>query len=285
VRRALLSLVLVLVLAGVACAESSVWKAQKGATTLYLGGTFHILREADFPLPTEFDRAYRASQLLVFETDLGRFQDPAVQKRVLAKGSYPDGSSIEKHLSPQAYRELARYCEKSGFPLAAFSQLKPSLLMTTLTLLELSRLGVSRQGVDQHYYRLALKDKKRVRGLESLEAHLDYLVGMGEGDEDAFVSHSLKEMASLEEKFQALAAAWRRGDSAFLGNFLVADVQRDEPRLYEKLLVERNRSWLRQIEGFGAGETAFVLVGAAHLVGPDGLIEGLRKKGYRVTKL
>jgi uncharacterized protein YbaP (TraB family) len=32
-------------------------------------------------------------------------------------------------------------------------------------------------------------------------------------------------------------------------------------------------------------EKEFILVGAGHLVGPDGIVKALRKKGYKVEKL
>lgn len=285
-KRILTALLLVLVLSNWAWAESSVWKAQRKNSTIYLGGTFHLLRQADFPLPPEYDRAYRASQVLVFETDLAKIQEPATQQKILAKATYQDGSSIESHLSPQIYGELDEFCAQHGFPLEALGQLKPSMLVTTLTLLELMRLGVSQQGVDLFYYELALRDGKKVEGLETTEQHIDYLLTMGEGEEDAFVSHSLKEMATLEEKFDTLARAWRKGDEKLLGDLLVTELQQGQPQLYRKLLLERNRNWLRQIKGYGAArKTTFILVGAAHLVGPDGLVAGLGKLGYRVSKL
>ena len=55
--------------------------------------------------------------------------------------------------------------------------------------------------------------------------------------------------------------------------------------MYQRLLVERNRNWLPQIEAlFARPRPAFVVVGAAHLVGPDGLIAMLKAKGARVDQ-
>jgi len=58
------------------------------------------------------------------------------------------------------------------------------------------------------------------------------------------------------------------------------------PRLYRELLVERNRRWLPQIiELLKTPERELVLVGSAHLAGPDGLIRSLRERGYRVSRV
>ena len=61
---------------------------------------------------------------------------------------------------------------------------------------------------------------------------------------------------------------------------------KEEPVIYERLLVERNRNWLPQIEALFARRTpALVVVGAAHLVGPDGLLKMLQGKGYAIEQL
>src|SRR5450631_1034049 len=102
-KRVLVGIALVVIACTGASAESSVWKVQKDKSVLYLGGTCRVLRESDYPLPPEFARAYKASQVVVFETDIGKFQDPSTQQRLLTEAMYADGSTVDKHLSVQAY--------------------------------------------------------------------------------------------------------------------------------------------------------------------------------------
>lgn len=98
-KKIFLNIALVMLICTQAWAESSVWKIQKDNSVMYLGGTFHLLRPSDFPLPPEFAEAYQASDLLVFETDLGKFNEPSAQEKLLAKAVYADGSTIDQHLS------------------------------------------------------------------------------------------------------------------------------------------------------------------------------------------
>jgi uncharacterized protein len=285
-KRLIVSIMLVLFACTWAGAESSVWKAQKGTTVIYLGGTCHVLREADFPLPPEFDQAYKASQVVVFETDLGKLQEPATQQKLLAKAMYSDGSTLDKHLSAKVYAELSAFAQANDIPLQEFGRFKPSMLMTTLTLLELMKLGVTQQGVDNVYYTRATTDKKAVEGLETVDQQIDYVVSMADGNEDAFVDYSIEEMKTLKEQFELLAGAWRRGDAGKLDELMDGELRTQQPQIYKKLIVDRNRNWLPVIDAYQkTRQTRFVLVGVAHLVGPDGLIEALRKKGYKVNKL
>ena len=285
-RRFIISIVLVFFSCGWAAAESLVWKAQKGNAVIYLGGTCHILRENDYPLPPEFDRAYKAAAIVVFETDIGKMLSPETQLLLQSKALYADGSTVDKHLSARAYAKLSAYCTANNIPLQSLSRFRPSLLMTILTLLEVRKLGITERGVDQFFHELALKERKGVEGLETVEEQIDFVVSMADGNEDDFVSYSLEEMKTIKQQFEILAKAWRTGDAGKLDELMVAELKTQQPKLYKKLVTVRNRTWLPMIEGYlKSPQTRFVLVGAAHLVGQDGIIELLRKKGYKVEKL
>jgi uncharacterized protein YbaP (TraB family) len=61
---------------------------------------------------------------------------------------------------------------------------------------------------------------------------------------------------------------------------------RDFPSLAERLLDARNRNWIPKIEGYlRSGQTFFVVVGAAHMGGPNGVLTLLRARGYKIGQL
>jgi uncharacterized protein YbaP (TraB family) len=269
-----------------ASAESSVWKVQKGKSIIYVGATFHILRETDYPLPPEFDKAYKASDIVVFETDIGKLHEPSTQLALVAQALYADGSTVEQHLSAESYGRLSAYCTANGIPLESLKQLKPSMLMVTLTTMELMKLGVTGQGVDSFYYGLAQKDRKTAEGLETVEEQINYIVSMADGNEDDFVTYSLQDIKTIKQQFEILVNAWRRGDAEKVNELMAAELESKMPKLYTRLITERNAKWLPLIDAYlKTPQTEFILVGAGHLVGPKGIIEVLKKKGYTVGKL
>lgn len=285
-KKGILSVMMVLFVCTWALADSSVWKVQKDKSVIYLGATCHILRETDYPLPPEFDKAYKASEIVVFETDIGKLQDPSTQQKLLAQAMYTDGSTVDEHLSAQAYGELSAYCESNNIPLEVFKQFRPSMLIATLTVMELMKLGVTQQGVDLFFYGLANKDQKIVEGLETVEEQINYLVSMADGNEDDFVSYSINDMKTIRQQFEILANAWRKGDAEKLNELMVTELKTKLPKLYKKLLVDRNSKWFPMIDLYmNTPETEFILVGAGHLVGPEGIIALLKKKGYTIDKL
>jgi len=286
VKKGIVSIVTVLFMCTWASAESSVWKVQKDKSVMYLGATFHMLRETDYPLPSEFGKAYKASEIVVFETDIGKLQEPSTRQKLLAQFMYADGSTIDKHLSVRTYGELSAYCKSNGIPLEAFKQLKPSLLIVTLTAVELMKLGVTQRGVDLFFYGLANEDRKIVKGLETVEEQINYLVSMADGNEDDFVTYSINDMKNVKQQFESLANAWRKGDAEKIDEYIVAELRTKLPHVYKKLFTDRNSKWLPMIEAYmNTPETEFILVGAGHLVGSEGIIALLRKKGYTIGKL
>lgn len=284
-RNALLTLLAMLACWGTARADTSLWEVSRDGKHMYLGGTIHVLRETDHPLPQAFNEAFDEATLIGFETDLNSLNTQQFQQALLSKARYPDSETLEDHLDPEAMAALAAYCEDAGLPLDALLPFKPSFAMLTMLSLELARLGTAGAGVDYHFLQLADAADKPILGLESPEEQLDYLVGMGEGQESEFILHSLQDMSQLNQLLDEMIAAWRKGKSAQLYDLFVAPLKEQYPAIYQPLLVERNENWLPTLEKLLAtDETELVLVGVAHLVGPDGLLEMLRDRGYTIEQ-
>jgi hypothetical protein len=109
---------------------------------------------------------------------------------------------------------------------------------------------------------------------------------MGEGNESDFLLLSLRNLERTDEMMKDLLAAWRAGDNDQLAAIFITEMQSEAPDLYDSLLRQRNLKWILQIEQMlNDSVTEFVLVGAAHLVGSDGLLGLLKGKGYQVTQL
>jgi len=148
------------------------------------------------------------------------------------------------------------------------------------------KMGVTQRGVDVFFYDLAKKDKKAVEGLETVDEQIDYVASMADGIENEFVSYSLKEMNSIRQQFELLVHAWRVGDMEKLDTLLNHDLKSRLPMLHQRLMVDRNRNWLPRIDTYlKTPDKEFILVGAGHLAGAEGIIEALKKKGYVVSKL
>ncbi len=266
-------------------ADSSVWKVSRGGNTVYLGGTIHLLRATDLPLPREFDAGFAASAQLVFETDLAKLQSDEMQQVVLTRGMFTDGRNLEQAISPEAWKVARAYAAKSGMPLDALRQLKPWLFVVTLAQVELQKLGVSDEGVDLRLYHRAREAGKPTGELEPFAQHLDYLINLGAGHESEMIKSSIDDLEEMPATIEQLIAAWKMGNLATIDQYMVEDMRKSYPEIYRELLVSRNRLWLPKIEAMlKTPEVEFVLVGVGHLAGPDGLVAQLKARGCTVEQ-
>lgn len=281
----LLTIALLQVAPGV-WADAPVWRVTDGESTVYLGGTVHLLRSEDYPLPEEFDQAYEGSSELFFETDISSMNDLSVQAQMLQQLTYSDGRTLKDVLDTEAYAALETYTAGVGMPLMMLEQFKPGMIVSTLQVLEFQRMGFTPQGVDAFFNAQALTDGKSVGALETLDEQIGFLAAMGEGVESEFIMMSLEDLDSTAKLMDEMIGAWRVGDSQALQTLFVDDMLERAPAVYDSLLRQRNLRWVPQIEAmFNDQDTEFVLVGAAHLVGADGLVELLRARGYNIFKL
>lgn len=269
-----------------ALAQTSLWKISKNNQQLYIGGTIHVLAKSDYPLPKAFDDAYQKSSRLVFETDISAMSSPEFQQKMLLAVSYQDGRTLKSVLSPSTYQLLENYCKRAGLPIDNLRLFKPGMLAITLLYIELRRLGIAEAGVDQYFTALGRADGKPLGQLESPDEQLGFLVNLGKGHENELVLQTIQEIQDLPAIMTQMTTAWRSGKGRELADLILKDMQKDFPGIYKDLIVDRNNAWVPKIEKMlKTSEVEMILVGAAHLVGKDGVIEQLRRRGYTIEQL
>lgn len=267
-------------------ADAPVWQASKADSTVFLGGTIHLLRARDYPLPEAFETAYQASDRLIFEIDQSQMTDMSVQARMMQQLTYQDDRTLQSVLDDGTYAALTAYAENAGLPMAMMQKYKPGMLLTTLSLIEFQRRGFTPQGVDAYYHARAMGDGKERSELETIDQQIDMLASMGEGYESEFVAYSLRDLEAVGDAIEDMVTAWRAGDQASLEAQFIAPMLADAPALYDSMLVERNNNWMPKIEAmFDEPGTEFVLVGAAHLVGEHGVLAMLSERGYEIDRV
>ena len=264
-------------------AETSVWRVSNGDSELFIGGTIHVLSATDYPLPIEFEQAYNQSHTLVFETDLAAMAQPEAQQQLLQRVMYKNGKTLKDDLSPQTYKTLVDYAASVGLMIELLNQFKPSMVMITLVMAELHRLGMAETGVDNYFNQKALADGKTLGELETVQEQLTMIENMGKGHEDELILSTIEEMKELPLIMGEMKDAWRSGDMERLEKLGISPMKTDFPDLYRVLLVDRNNAWIPKIVALLATpETEFVLVGALHLAANEGVISKLRALGYSV---
>jgi len=280
-----LSLVLLLVSQSL-LAQTSVWQASNGENTVYLAGTVHMLRAADYPLPAAFDQAYAQADALYFEINIDDMNAVGAQMTLMEQLMYTDGRNIESVLSPEAYDALTTFTADLGVPMMILQNMKPGMLVSTLEILSMQQLGFTPQGVDMYFHQRAKADGKAIAGFETVEQQIGFLAGMGVGEESEFIMMSLEELEKISTDIEVLVGPWRSGNTQQMNELFVESMKNSAPDAYDLLMASRNLDWMPEIEAmFEDADTELVLVGVAHLIGEDGLIQMLENRGYRLNQL
>lgn len=265
-------------------APAVLWSVRGAHNTVYLAGSMHFLPESE-QLPPSLLAAYEDAEQLVMELDMDDIAPAEVQMVTLQRGMLPPDRTLEQEIGEGVFAQVQKEAGELGFDAELLQRMRPWLAGLTLTQLQLEKLGWSSQaGVEQRFVRMAAEDRKTITGLETLSTQIGLLAAMPADLQRQFVLYSVDDTVSMAAEVEKLGAAWRKGDIAALES-LLNDSFRKYPALYETLTVQRNRDWLRRIEPLLKQDDDYlIIVGAAHLLGRDSVVELLRRDGYAVNR-
>jgi uncharacterized protein len=266
--------------------KSFLWKVKSDKNSIYILGSIHFLKKENYPLDKAIEEAFESTKKLVMEIDLESATPEKAQQIMLEKGLYRDGTTLQQNVEKETYGLAEQRAKELGVDLRGMNPLKPWLVALTLTSLKLQKLGFdSNYGIDRYFADRAKTSGKTISGLETLEFQIGLMDQLSRKDQEALLRETLKELDLLDGNVDRIVQAWTKGDVNVMEDLLLAGM-REYPEVQQKLVVDRNRRWLPQIEKLiDQGESALVVVGAAHLVGKDGVIESLKARGYVVEQL
>jgi uncharacterized protein YbaP (TraB family) len=244
--------------------------------TGWLFGTIHALPDgAEWRTPA-LDAALAQAGPLVVE--VGDLADPAVIRSVFARRAYTPGlPPLLARVPPGDRPALSAALADAGLKGKDVTSLED--WAAALTLANALRQGDVANGVD----RALIGESRRVIALESVDEQLALFDTLPPPAQTALLRDAVREAGAPDDGARTIA--WLTGD--------VATLERDaargllaEPLLRERLQAGRNRAWLQTITLLlDEGARPFVAVGAAHMLGAEGLPALLRERGYAVTRI
>jgi len=290
-RRVWLTAVLVLCLVAPAAraqapAKHFLWSVTDGkGAVAYLLGSLHILTPDFYPLAPEIVSAFSSSKVLVEEVDLDEMSDPGALLPIMSKAMLDDGRTLEQAISAETFAAVKVRAEKAGIPVLALQRMKPWMAAVALSVPLLAAAGFDANlGVDKHFFDMAKDTHLERRALETVAYQLNRFDELTPALQEEMLKSTLAELDTQVANVKEMADAWAAGDVSTIERLLLASML-ESPDLYQRLLVERNQNWIPHIETcLRQNARCFIVVGAAHLVGPHGVPTLLEKKGYTVAQ-
>ena len=265
-------------------ARHFLWQVQGKHNTVYLLGSIHMLPASE-TLPAAVDRAYADAERLVMEIDMDDLDPLASTASMMQLGLLQNGQTLQDVLGAENAEQLAAGARALGIDPTMLAPFKPWLAAITLSQFMLMKKGFSAQdGVEMRLVARAAQDHKDITGLETLEEQLGFFANMPDDEQADYLMYTLREAAQADSEVDAMLTAWRNGDAEAMARSTADDFDRF-PNLYRTLTVDRNRRWINRLEELLRDDDDYlVVVGAIHLVGKDGVVDLLRRHGYRVSQ-
>jgi uncharacterized protein len=265
--------------------KSFLWRVNSDQNRLYILGSIHLLKKETYPLKKSIEDAFEQTKKLVLEIDLGSANQQKIQQLMLQKSISTDGTMLHQSVSDETYQAVATRAKELDIDIRVLSPFKPWVIAMTMAAIKLQQLGFDPSlGVDRHLAERAKQTDKPTAGLETAEFQLDLFDRFSAKEQELLLRQSMDEMDHIERNVTAIVQAWKSGDVGAVERHLLVGM-RDYPEIHRKVIDDRNQRWLPQIENLlSRGENALIVVGAAHLVGKNGIIELLKDRGYRVEQ-
>lgn len=264
-----------------------IWQATAGKGTLHLLGSIHFGTREMYPLPPVISATFDRADALVVEANILATDPVQLAQLVAATAIYRDGSTLRQQLSAATWQRLTEAAATMNLPLEMVNQQKPWFVSMTLSALALNRFGYSEElGIDRHFLSQA-QGRKKIIELESMEWQLSLFDQLTAAEQVAMLEQTLRELSGGKAFFERMLRAWKSGDAAAV-QALFDEGAVKEPgseRLNQLLILDRNRSMAATLEKLASqGGHYFVVVGAGHLTGDEGIIALLKRHGYQLSQ-
>jgi uncharacterized protein len=266
------------------------WEVRKGKQIAYLFGTVHVGRPEFYPLPPSRLKQLQRADAIVLEADVsdGARAIAATQKYAVYPQNEP---GLEKRLTPELRQRVESVLARNQLDAAPMMRMKPWMLGSVLALFEAAQAGyVPALSVEAYLMRLAKTDGKPILEFEGIEQQFELFEKAPWATQIAFLEEALKavETRTARRELNRIVQAWETADRAALERVLAemrAQTSLGSRFTIDTILLGRHPQMVRKIEAMMAdGKTYVFAVGALHLVGPQGLVELLRARGYNVTE-
>lgn len=253
----------------------------------WLMGSVHF-GSGDHAYDPAIQSAFAEADTVVMEVTPEEMDPTAMVLVLLERGLLPDGQTLDQVLEPETYERLQKSLAAQGLPAAGYMRMKPWVLVLTLAAQQFAAQGYQPEaGVDHHFQVRAQVDAKPVVGLERVDDQIDAFDAMSPRAQEQALAGVL-EAEEGDLSLETLLDAWSKGDLDTLQAIVFQDLGEDPDldAMYETLYFARNRRMSDGVaELMEPGDDLFVVIGAGHMLGEEGVPALLAERGFQVRRV
>lgn len=259
--------------------NSTLWKIEGNGLekSSYLFGTIHIT--CDATIEDDVKKALDATSQVVLEIDM---DDPNMQGKMMQGMYMKDQQKLKDLVSPEDYTAIdSLFIKNMGMSVKMIENVKPFFLTA---MLYPKLLDCPMQSFETELMKIAIEQGEEVNGLETIEEQLKVFDEIPYKVQAEDLVRSAKDNMTYDKKtFAKMLDVYKKEDINAMIEMMNDDNFTSVAKHQDKLLDNRNRNWIPRIGEYAKEQPTFFGVGAGHLAGENGVINLLRKAGYKVT--
>ncbi|MEO8720333.1 MAG: TraB/GumN family protein [Ginsengibacter sp.] len=246
----------------------------------FLFGTFHLLCKEDIHFSDQLKKAVKASDKVYMEMDM---DDPSTMLGGMLYMNMRNDTTLESLYTPEEYKRLEQYFSDTlKMPVMLLQKAKPYFLVALLYPRMMNCKTPA--GVEEELMKIAKEEKKEIKGLETIQFQASVFDSIPYEWQAKELLKNIDRFTYYKNEFETMLQFYKNQELDSIAGMMNSNEFGDEK--YDDLLLnDRNKNWVSQLKEIMKNEPVFVAVGAGHLVGEKGLINLLKKEGYKVEPL
>ena len=276
-------------------AENFMWEIQGGKNKAYLLGSIHTMPKDVYPLDEKIETAFDDSDVLIVEVDATKLDQQVVNNFIIANAVYRDSINLQSILDEELFNNISLKMQELGLTEEQLKAFKPWFVSLNLGLGALQKIDITTGlGIDLHFLNKAHDQEKTILELETPIIQLEALSSMDEQTQIDYLQYSLEDYENSKENFMKMLECWKAGDADAMNTQIkmkLLELKDELPGIshyYNEVFINRDINIAKKLARYLEGEenhTYFIIVGAFHLIGDDGLLKLLQDKGYKTIQL
>jgi len=268
-------------------AYPAMWLAEKNGSKVYLFGSYHKLPSGVRWYTPAIATAFENADELVIESNASPEEVKAALEYVKKNALLPGGQTLDQLLAPAEYAKVREIAEFLEIDESKVARMQPWFLDLLLEEQLDDKLGIeTRRGVETLFVTEAEKKQMKISSLETAREQIVSLsstpLELQLKDLSDRLGDRKPRQAPTGNPYDSLNS-WVMGDTDRLGMQLSRTLSSAD---YRNLIIDRNRKWLPQVEGYlEKPQQTMIVVGTGHLTGEWSVIRLLKRRGHAVTRI
>lgn len=276
-------------------AQGLLWRATRKGRTITLFGSYHLPHaftddhlEMLLPLAEAADVTYFEMNA----SDTRRFEREMAQQPDLM--FVTSGPTLPTLLSPEEWADVSAKMQARGFPPFLAAKMKPFFvsMMLGISPCALRTMQSGEHGIDRALAFALEEEGRATRSIEDYRTAAKLFDAFPPEKQMEFLRLALVQDVHPDDMLVTLFDHYIAEDVALIWEYTKAlsletggpDAAEDFALFEDLLLSERNAAWLDVLSA-AEEKHLLVVVGAAHLPGRNGVLNGLAEAGYAIERI